>query len=80
VDTVINNPREFRVRRCRERHGRTKVEWCPMNKGVAHVFRYEEVARAANRRDLDALSVVNDPTPTTRAIDMAKLPGPPARP
>jgi hypothetical protein len=51
-----------------------------MNKGVAHVFRYEEVARAANRRDLDALSMVNDPTPTTRAIDMAKLPGPPARP
>lgn len=39
-----------------------------MNKGVANFFRYEEVARAANLRYLDALSVVHDPTPTTRAV------------
>ena len=36
VETVINNPREFKVRRWRKRHGRRQRVWCPMNKGIAN--------------------------------------------
>jgi hypothetical protein len=62
VETVINNPREFQVRRRRKRQGRWKRVWCPMNKGIANLYQYREAAHAANVRYLEALSVVNDPT------------------
>lgn len=63
IETVINNPREFRVRRLRERQDRLVMVWCPMNKGVSNFYRYSEVALAANERYLEALSVVDDPAP-----------------
>jgi len=63
VETVINQPREFRVRRRCERNGQSQVLWCPMNKGVVNLPSYQRVARAANERYLEALSVVNDPAP-----------------
>ena len=44
IETVINNPREFRVRRLRTRNGRREMAWCPMNKGVCNLYRYREVA------------------------------------
>ncbi len=34
-----------------------------MNKGVANLPSYQRVARAANERYLEALSIVNDPAP-----------------
>jgi hypothetical protein len=61
VETVINQPREFRVRRRRMRKGRRRTVWCPMNKGVANFYHYHAVARAANERYLSALSVVKGP-------------------
>ena len=62
VETVINDPREFRVRRKRERKGQPQMLWCPMNKGVANLPSYQRVSRAANERYLQALSLVGDPT------------------
>lgn len=63
IETVINQPREFRVRRRRARNGRQQMVWCPMNKGVANLYQYRRVAHAANQRYLAALSVVDNPTP-----------------
>jgi hypothetical protein len=64
VETVINDPYEFRVRRKRERNGEHRMVWCPRNKSVANLHHVERVARAANQRYLEALSVVNDPAPS----------------
>ena len=69
IETVINDPREFRVRRLRTRDGRREMVWCPMNKGVANLYRYREVALAANRRYLDALAVVEDPQPAYHQVE-----------
>jgi hypothetical protein len=69
IETVINDPREFRVRRLRTREGRRKMVWCPMNKGVINLYRYREVSLAANRRYLDALAVVDDPAPAYRQVE-----------
>jgi hypothetical protein len=66
IETVINNPREFRVRRPRIREGRRVMVWCPMNKGVSNLYRYREVALASNRRYLEALAVVDNPAPAYR--------------
>jgi hypothetical protein len=68
IETVINNPGEFRVRRLRTRAGRREMVWCPMNKGVINLYRYREVALASNRRYLDALAVVDDPAPAYRQV------------
>jgi len=68
VETVINSPREFRVRRKRIRHGCPTMVWCPMNQGVTNLPSYQRVCRAANDRYLNALSVVNDPTPAYQQV------------
>jgi hypothetical protein len=68
IETVINNPYEFRVRRLRTRGGRREMVGCPMNKGVINLYRYREVALASNRRYLDALAVVDDPAPADRPV------------
>lgn len=61
IETVINHPYEFRVRRQGMRQGQRVMGWYPMSKGVANLYRYAEVASSANRAYLDALSVVDDP-------------------
>jgi hypothetical protein len=69
IETVINDPREFRVRRLRTRDGRREMVWCPMNKAVVNLYRYREVASASNRRYLDASAVVDDPAPAYRQVE-----------
>jgi hypothetical protein len=68
VETVINQPREFRVRRRRQRHGQMQMVWCPMNKGVTNLPSYQQVARRANEAYLNALSVVGDPAPSYQQV------------
>jgi hypothetical protein len=69
VETVINNPEEFRVRKRVTRKGKRQMEWVDMRKGVAWLFRYREVSLKANSRYLDALAVVDDPTNAKRDLD-----------
>src|SRR5206468_11523605 len=69
VETVINNPEVFKVRKRVQRHGKTQVEWVPMRKGVAYLFRYQQVSMQANSRYLEALAVVDDPSKAKRELD-----------
>jgi hypothetical protein len=69
IETVINNPTEFRVRKKVRRSGVRQTEWVQMRKGVHYLFRYREVAYAANSRYLDALAVVSDPTAKVAELD-----------
>jgi hypothetical protein len=74
IETVINNPREFKVRRRVQRKGRSRMDWCPMNKGVANFYHYHEVARAANDRYLQALAVVDQPQANVKILDRVNKP------
>jgi 5'(3')-deoxyribonucleotidase len=69
VEMVVNNPEEFKVRKKVARKGKQVLEWVPMRKGVAYLFRYQEVSQQANQRYLDALAVVDDPTPAIQQLD-----------
>lgn len=69
VETVINNPEDFRVRKFVTRKGNTQAEWVAMRKGVAYLFRYREVSALANARYLNALAAVEDPTQAKRDLD-----------
>lgn len=67
IETTINNPDRFKVRRRRPSDGR--LDWLPLRRGVADMRRRAAISRAANARYLDALSVVGEPTPSHRLLD-----------
>jgi hypothetical protein len=57
VETVINNPREFRILRVvTDERGRRERRWCPMRKGVSDLYRNFQVGMGANQRYLQALA------------------------
>jgi len=68
VETVINHPYDFKIRRMGKRGGEWVMDWYPMAKRVTNLYRYAEVSLAANGRYLDALSVVDDPETPHRDI------------
>jgi hypothetical protein len=64
VETVINQPGEFKVlRECLHRDGSKSMGWFPMCKGVGNLHHYQSHALACNQRYLNALAAVEDPTP-----------------
>ncbi len=66
VETVINNPADFRVLRFEsDRRGRRRGRWMRMSKGIHNLWRYVQIGEATNRRYLDALAEVK---PTGAAI------------
>ena len=69
IETVINHPYEFRVRREGKRHGQWVMGWYPMAKRVTNLYRYAEVCLSANRAYLDALSAVDDPAEAYRRLN-----------
>jgi hypothetical protein len=60
IETVINRPREFKVRRYGRIKGKKVLEWFAMSKRVRNLARYAEVSLQANKRYLQGLSVVTD--------------------
>jgi hypothetical protein len=69
VETTINNPRRFKVRRAGTRNGERATVWLPMRKSIADLRRRVEVSRAANERYFEALGVVGDSSPTRSLTD-----------
>jgi hypothetical protein len=68
IETVINNPYGFLIRRHGNRKGKRVIGWFPMTKGVTGLDRFAQVARSANHQYLTALSVANDPAPAQELL------------
>lgn len=72
VETTLNQPRRFQVYRAtapgQPRH------WVPLRKGIADIPRRVTLAQATNARYLDALSVVDLPTPVAQLLDPVTRP------
>ena len=69
VETTMNNPRRFKVRRAATRHGERCTAWIPLRKSIADLRRRVEICRAANERYFEALGVVGESSPTRHLID-----------
>jgi hypothetical protein len=69
IETTINNPRRFNVRRKATRGGEVVVAWFPMRKSVADVARRVEICLAANERYLEAFAVVGESSPAHKILD-----------
>jgi hypothetical protein len=70
VETVINDPYGFLIRRHGTRQGKRVIGWFPMTKGVTGLPRFAQVARSANHHYLTALSVANDPAPAQQLLHL----------
>ncbi len=71
IETTINDPKEFRVRR---RAAKGQLTWQPLRTGVAWLWRFAEVSRSANGRYLEALAVVEDDGAARRLLDRVTRP------
>jgi len=69
IETTINNPKRFNVRRKATRKGQLVTAWFPMRKSVADIFRRVQICRAANERYLEALAVVGEPSSAHKLLD-----------
>lgn len=69
IETTINNPRRFKVRRKGWSAGKQVMKWLPLRKGIADLRRRAELSRAANARYLEALAVVGLQTPSYQLLD-----------
>ena len=70
IETVINQPGEFKVfRDCQHRDGTSSTGYYPLRKGVGNLHHYQSHALKCNQRCLDALAVVDDPTPARDALE-----------
>jgi hypothetical protein len=74
VETVINDPRDWKVYRPRESDPARAKAWQPLRKGVADLYRRAKVSQAANQRYLASLATVEANTP------LGELIGPLCRP
>ena len=68
VETVINNPYDFKILRHGKRKGEQVYGWFPMGKGVANLYRYGEIGFAANHAYLNALAVERDDRPAKESL------------
>ncbi len=69
IETVINNPREFKVRRWGMHKGEVVFDWFAMCKRIGNFRRYSQVGLASNQRYANALSVVDNPREAFQALD-----------
>lgn len=74
IETTINNAKRFRVRRMRVRQGIRRMRWVPMRQGVVDLERRVEISRAANERYLEALALVEIPSPAHALLDGVSRP------
>jgi len=74
VETTINNARRFKVWKMTVWKGVRRMRWIPMRHAVADLDRRVEVSRAANERYLEALAVVQEPSPARELLDGVSRP------
>lgn len=68
VETVINDPSDFKVYRKPERQPDAQNEWRPMRKGTADMRRRASVSQAANDRYLEALAAADCAEPLGKLV------------
>ncbi len=69
IETVINDPREFKIRRRCKKNGEWVMAWRPMKKSVEVFDRHHKVALKANKNYLQTLSSVEDPSNALKKIE-----------
>ena len=56
IEVTINNPKEFKIYKEVTRKGEKVMEWVPMGKSIANLYRYAQVSLSANMKYINALA------------------------
>jgi hypothetical protein len=56
IEVTINNPKEFKIYKEVTRKGKKVMEWVPMGKSIANLYRYAQVSMSANKKYIEALA------------------------
>jgi hypothetical protein len=57
IEMTINDPKEFKIRKeVQHKNGASSMQWKPMGKSIANLYRYAEIAKASNHRYIAALN------------------------
>jgi hypothetical protein len=80
VETMLHQPKDFKVYRAAEGNPDGPKEWRQMRRGIADLQRRAEVSQAANERYLEALTAVHATTLLRQLVEPLCRPAPaPAR-
>lgn len=74
IETTIGDPTDFKVFRPRQNDPDGKLEWLPLRKGVADLYRRAEVSQRSNHTYFNALAAVGDTTPCSKIFDTVSRP------
>jgi hypothetical protein len=74
VETTIGDPTDFKVFRPLQNHPKGKLQWLPLRKGVADLYRRAEVSQRSNHTYFKALSATRDTTPCSKIFDTVSKP------
>ena len=74
VETTIHQPEDFRVYRPKQGGAEDDLDWRPMRRGVADLYRRAEVSQKANERYLQALSTLDDSTRLEELMEQLSQP------
>ncbi len=74
IETTINSPKGYRVRRQVRRGGKVLMKWTILRKGVGDFYRWVEIARSVNGRYLDAIASVPLIKPSRDILDPVSRP------
>jgi hypothetical protein len=69
VETLLQEPRDFKVYRAKEGDPDGDKQWRQMRRGIADLHRRAEVSQAANERYLQALSAIHVTTPLRQLVE-----------
>jgi hypothetical protein len=69
IETTLAEPQGFKVLRPRQGGPEDQLEWLPLRKGVADLYRRGQVSQQANAAYLDALACVEDDTALSELFD-----------
>jgi hypothetical protein len=69
VETTLNDPRDFKVYRCKQGSPDQQPGWHSLRKNVADLPRRAAVSQKSNERYLDALATIDDATPLSELTD-----------
>jgi hypothetical protein len=69
VETTLNQVKDFRVYRPKQGGAADDLDWRPLRKGVADLYRRAEVSQKANERYLNALASLDDGTRLEELIE-----------
>jgi hypothetical protein len=74
VETTIGDPTDFKVFRPLQNHPKGKLQWLPLRKGVADLYRRAEVSQRSNHTYFNALAATGHTTPCSKIFDTVSRP------